>query len=205
MTWTAPRTWVTGETVTAALLNTHVRDNLLETSAATVTTAGDLAYADAANSMGSRVGIGSAGGLLVSTGTAPVWRIPASAVRTDSGTSTNSSYETLSTPGGWNFAAEVEVTVTTGTQALVLFGASLGNSSSGSHVVLSYSISGATTTAANDNWSVSYEAANANDNSQFGGFYFPTVTAGSNTFTLEARVSGGTGTINDPRIVVIPL
>lgn len=28
MTWTAPRTWVAGETVTAALLNTHVRDNL---------------------------------------------------------------------------------------------------------------------------------------------------------------------------------
>lgn len=28
MAWTSPRTWVTGETVTAALLNTHVRDNL---------------------------------------------------------------------------------------------------------------------------------------------------------------------------------
>ena len=28
MAWTAPRTWVAGETLTAALLNTHVRDNL---------------------------------------------------------------------------------------------------------------------------------------------------------------------------------
>ena len=28
MAWTAPRTWVTGEIVTAALLNTHVRDDL---------------------------------------------------------------------------------------------------------------------------------------------------------------------------------
>ena len=28
MSWTAPRTWVAGETVTAALMNTHVRDNL---------------------------------------------------------------------------------------------------------------------------------------------------------------------------------
>jgi hypothetical protein len=26
--WTSPRTWVSGETVTAALMNTHVRDNL---------------------------------------------------------------------------------------------------------------------------------------------------------------------------------
>lgn len=27
MAWTAPRTWVAGETVTAAIMNTHVRDN----------------------------------------------------------------------------------------------------------------------------------------------------------------------------------
>ncbi len=29
MTWTTPRTWSVGELVTAALLNTHLRDNLL--------------------------------------------------------------------------------------------------------------------------------------------------------------------------------
>lgn len=28
MAWTTPRTWVTGELVTAALLNTHLKDNL---------------------------------------------------------------------------------------------------------------------------------------------------------------------------------
>lgn len=28
MAWTSPRTWVAGETVTAALLNIHLRDNL---------------------------------------------------------------------------------------------------------------------------------------------------------------------------------
>jgi hypothetical protein len=28
MAWTTPRTWVAGEVVTAALMNTHVRDNL---------------------------------------------------------------------------------------------------------------------------------------------------------------------------------
>lgn len=31
MAWTAPRTWVTGEVLTAALLNLHLRDNLLST------------------------------------------------------------------------------------------------------------------------------------------------------------------------------
>lgn len=30
MAWTAPRTWVSGEVVTAALMNAHLRDNLLE-------------------------------------------------------------------------------------------------------------------------------------------------------------------------------
>jgi hypothetical protein len=29
MAWTAPRTWVDGETVTASIMNAHVRDNLL--------------------------------------------------------------------------------------------------------------------------------------------------------------------------------
>jgi hypothetical protein len=28
MAWTAPRTWIAGEVVTASLMNTHVRDNL---------------------------------------------------------------------------------------------------------------------------------------------------------------------------------
>lgn len=30
ISWTAPRTWVTGEIVTAALLNTHLKDNLVD-------------------------------------------------------------------------------------------------------------------------------------------------------------------------------
>lgn len=30
MAWTAPRTWTTGEVVTAALLNTHLRDNQID-------------------------------------------------------------------------------------------------------------------------------------------------------------------------------
>lgn len=30
MAWTAPRTWIVGEIVTATMLNTHLRDNLLQ-------------------------------------------------------------------------------------------------------------------------------------------------------------------------------
>lgn len=48
--WTAPRTWVVGEIVTAALLNTHLRDNLLESAPAKGTAAGIL-YVSAANTL----------------------------------------------------------------------------------------------------------------------------------------------------------
>lgn len=71
MAWTAPRTWVTGETVTAALMNTHVRDNLLETAAAKVTTAGDIVYGTAANSL-SRLAAGTSANFLRG-GTSPSW------------------------------------------------------------------------------------------------------------------------------------
>ena len=72
MAWTAPRTWVTAEVVTAALMNTHVRDNLLETASAKVTTAGDLVYATAANAL-TRLGIGAATQFLVGGASVPVW------------------------------------------------------------------------------------------------------------------------------------
>lgn len=34
MAWTSPRTWLSGEVLTAALLNLHLRDNMAGTSAA---------------------------------------------------------------------------------------------------------------------------------------------------------------------------
>lgn len=34
MAWTTPRTWTDGEVVTASIMNTHIRDNLLELRAA---------------------------------------------------------------------------------------------------------------------------------------------------------------------------
>lgn len=77
MAWTAPRTWTTGELVTAALLNTHVRDNLLESAAAKVTTAGDLVYATGANAL-ARLPKGTAAQVLKMNpgATAPEWGAP---------------------------------------------------------------------------------------------------------------------------------
>ena len=74
MGWTAPRTWTTSELVTAAIMNTHVRDNLLETAPAKVIAAGDIVYATAANAL-ARLAIGAARQVLAtnSGATAPEW------------------------------------------------------------------------------------------------------------------------------------
>lgn len=43
MAWTSPRTWIAGETVTAALMNTHIRDNETELRAGGIALASQAA------------------------------------------------------------------------------------------------------------------------------------------------------------------
>lgn len=49
ISWTAPRTWTTGEVVTATIMNQHVRDNLLDLDART-TVVGDTVLTSQATS-----------------------------------------------------------------------------------------------------------------------------------------------------------
>ena len=74
MAWTAPRTWTTGEIVTAALMNAQIRDNMLETAPAKTAAAGDLYYGTAANAIAALTA-GSARQILQmnSGGTLPEW------------------------------------------------------------------------------------------------------------------------------------
>jgi hypothetical protein len=74
MAWTVPIRWTVNQIVTAALLNTHLRDNLNASETATVTTAADLVYATAKNTL-TRLAAGSARTALTvaSGGTAPEW------------------------------------------------------------------------------------------------------------------------------------
>lgn len=73
--WTAPRTWTTGEIVTASILNTHVRDNLLETAVAKVTTAGDWVTASAATAL-QRTAKGTTGSAIYQGASAPAFLAP---------------------------------------------------------------------------------------------------------------------------------
>jgi len=68
--YTEPPAVVTGQTMTATNWNSWVRTNFQ--AVWPFTTAGDLAYASAANQL-SRLGIGTAGKFLKSTGSAPMW------------------------------------------------------------------------------------------------------------------------------------
>lgn len=69
MTWTAPRTWVVGETLTAALLNTHIRDNELDIdSRLDALEAGGLVLAGASTGESSTTSTGAAGTLSQVTG-----------------------------------------------------------------------------------------------------------------------------------------
>lgn len=51
MAWTAPRTWVTSEVVSAAIMNTHVRDELLETAPSKASAAGQQPWSTAVNAI----------------------------------------------------------------------------------------------------------------------------------------------------------
>lgn len=63
-------TAVTGATYTAAQYNTHTRDNFSAIWA--YTTAGDIVYATSSTAL-ARLGIGTAGYILGSSGSAPLW------------------------------------------------------------------------------------------------------------------------------------
>lgn len=167
MAWTSPMTAVANTAFTAAQFNTHVRDNLLETAPAKATTAG---------------------GFFVSTGSnAIVERVAQQAVIDTGQTTTSTSYTDLATVGP-------SVSIQTGSQALVLWGAQIGNiASTSASYRMSVAVSGATTVAASDNWafggvqSVGTSARLTGSRSHM----FTGLTPGVNTFTAKYRVSSG--------------
>lgn len=180
MAWTAPMTAVANTAFTAAQFNTHVRDNLLETSPAKATGAvsnGSYWVKTATNSIVNR--LAQTAGILTSQ------------------SRSSSSYGNLSTVGP-------SVTATTGANALVLFACNVDNNSTNSSY-MSVAVSGATTIAATDDYAVRWRPHDSGGNFS-GGTHklFTTLTPGSNTFTAQYRVNGGTGTWDNRYVTVIP-
>lgn len=174
MAWTAPMTFVDSTPLTAAQLNTHLRDNLLETAPAKATTPGGYFVTQTVHSI--------------------VERVPQGQTISTSNTTDSTSYTNLSNPGP-------SVTVTTGAQALVIVGCEMANSGGGASR-MSYEIAGASTLEAIDRFAVQTSGTNYVQTSYAA--FRTDLTPGVNTFNAMYRVSSGTGTFLRRRIVVFP-
>lgn len=171
-------TAVANTAFTAAQFNTHIRDNLLETAPAKATTAGRLFVSTGVNAIAERAISES----LVSTAE----------------TTTSTSNTNLATVGP-------AVTITTGTQALIWFGAKIENTTGSQAALMDFAVSGASTRTAADDTCLRHEAS-ANDDVRACTITFITgLTAGSNTFTAKYWVGGGTGTFSNRRLGVMAL
>jgi len=190
MAWTAPRTWVTSEVVTAAHLNAHVRDNLLETAPAKATTNGGIFVATGANAIAERVrGFTAGDGNYVGTG------------------SSDDTYLSLDS-GSWGSGATVSVAVTTGTSALVIYGANLlRQAGAEQETALSYRIAGDTTVSASDVWAVRMYVDDVTNMRSASRVNLHTgLTAGANTFFLQAKSSDiSNARLIRPYLFVLPI
>ncbi len=179
MAWSTPMTATAGA-FSAAAWNTYVRDNLLETGPAKATaTAAQWFVADGSHSIALRQ------------------------FKTDykaaEETRTSTSYGDLSTAGP-------SVTLTTGTKAIVMVSARMGNDTTNAASFMSFQISGATSTSPGDTRAAisdGLQASAANDNIRTVAVAnLETLTAGSNTFTAKYKAASGTARFKHRTIIV---
>lgn len=182
MAWTSPMTFAANAVLTAAQLNTHLRDNLNETAPAKATAAGQIFVSTGLNAIAARA--------------------PASHYVGTSQTTTGTSYTDLDTAGP-------SVTVTTGSRAMVFFGTRMWNTGT-AYTHCSFEVSGATSLPASDAKSVALRLTAGQGDGSAGGRHVghqmeTSLTPGSNTFTLKYRVSAGTGRYDERHLFVMPL
>jgi hypothetical protein len=185
MAYSTPLTAVSNATFTAAQYNASDRDNMLETFPAKATAASQIA---------------------VSTG------VNAIAVRTPTITNVTAGQAFTPTANVWAdiTAGTVGPTVgpiTTGTKAIVMYGAELSNSTGGAaNGCMSYAVSGATTQAATTANMVKNVSSIAGDVNRAFSADMPTLTAGSNTFTAKyTSTTGGAVLAANRTMIVFPL
>ena len=180
MAWTTPRTWVPNETLTAAMLNTHLRDNFLELDVAKVTGSGQYCVSTGANAVTAR--------------SYAFDRI--------------NTLQTLVSPGGYSDLATVgpSVTVTTGGRALIFYACQMDHSAADGDTKASYAVSGASTFSASDTWCLRRDGMPATNSIRVMGIDMRVdLTSGSNTFTMRYHGSAGTLTYSNRTIAVFPL
>lgn len=181
MAWTAPITFVANSVLTAAQLNSQLRDNMLETAPAKATQSGSLIVGSGMNQIAERI--------------PQIQRVDTSE------TTVSTSYTDLATPGP-------SVTVTTGTGALILTACTIGNNTANASSFMSWTISGATTRSTPlDKTAVRSDGMNGASNALTMSTvdYFQGLTPGTSTFTCQYKVGSGTGVFSNRFIAVMPL
>lgn len=177
MAWSNPPTAAAGDTFTASMWNTGVRDNLNMMAAAVATAAGRLIVTSAPNTVAQRQVVQDI---------------------VDDGEDTSStSYTNLATTGP-------DVTVTTGVRALIFLNSAVANDASNNSYA-SYEITGATTSAAIDGRAIVMDGASGKDDRIGVSNLAASITPGSNTFRMRYRVSAATGTYTKRSIMVMAL
>lgn len=177
MTWVAPMTFVANTVLTAAQLNTYLRDNLNETAPAKATTAGYHFVTSGPGAIAER------------------------AIRSDtissSNTTTSTAYVTITNAP--------TVTVETGTLAIWLITCSTSNSVASTATYSSVEVTGATSIGASDSRCLMVDGLPANQPCRMTSAQHMSVTAGTNTFTMQNRVAAGTGTWVNRQLTIIAL
>jgi hypothetical protein len=177
MAWSTPLTAVASSALTAAQWNASVRDNLLQTAVAKVTTAGSHFVATGSHTLAQRTIVDD----IVET----------------TGSSSSTSYINLSSVGPY-------VNATTGVKALTWMNCSMSNSVMAGGTYASLEIYGDTTLAPSDARGL-YLQNDIGHDVRAGVCTLNDTTPGSNTFRMQYRVAAGTGTWLRRRIIVMPL
>jgi hypothetical protein len=172
-------TFTDGAALTAAQLNTHLRDNLMETATAKAN--------------------GTAG-WFVATGRNQITQRTIASSRVGTAESTSAQdWTDLATPGP-------AVTLETGTRALVLTKYNCQDDTNGVTVRMGVALSGATERDPLTASELRLDGVTAGNSLAFSGAdLITTLTPGTNTFTCKYKVGSGTGTFRHRNLIVIAM
>jgi hypothetical protein len=173
-------TFVANTALTAAQLNTHLRDNLMETATAKATAAGQFFIASGRNTLETRT--------------------PASSFVVTLETASDTGTVNLTTPGP-------AVTVTTGTRALVFFSMQSSVNNVGGSRSCAYIVTGASDIDRSSQVFIRQDGQQASGRNfhWFMADLIEDLTPGVNTFTMTYSVGSGTVSFSRRRITVWPL
>ena len=183
MAWTSPMTFVNGSALTAAQLNTHLRDNLSEQAPSKASTPGGYFTTVSPNLITERV-----------------WGTDR--ITTQVASFENSTYDDLAGSYG------PEVTIRTDTRALVFLSATFNNQNTMSFV--SFAVSGASSIEPSDSnaLGVTQQGSTTSDAAEiFTSIVIPVTNLepGENTFTMKYRIQdGGSAMFMSRELLVMP-